>query len=455
MLQELLSSISEFAMNGTSPETRLANQLIPESNKNGFETFFVISPAVVYSFLAVYLETRFNLKKNLCFVLEIFIIIVPEILGMTLLSNYSHAIWYALFACMLLLICLNRRIFQATDETVFDTKFITNTRSTINILSVIAILAVDFGVFPSRFHKTHMVGYSVMDAGVGMYVFANGIVSPESRELKNPVLKSVKGSLALLIVGIGRLIMTRLFHYHVPVGEYGVHWNFFITLAVTKVFTSFFLNIVNVKYIYINAIVLLCAHEMLLESGLKQFVFDEFPRDNFIKANKEGIVSSLGFVILYLFSVYFGYILQMKKRKQSTVAVVKKHLIGGCAALLCSVIFEHFFGISRRVANAAYICWILFLGISSQVFYFLIETAQKAIFNGDSPALQVPYINDAVNFNGLAFFLVGNLLTGFVNLTIDTRAYETLDSLLIVLTYMIVNLLVVGFLYARGVRLKF
>ena len=49
------------------------------------------------------------------------------------------------------------------------------------------------------------------------------------------LLKAVKDVLPLLFLGMARLYITRLTGYHVSLLEYGLHWNFFFTLAVVKV----------------------------------------------------------------------------------------------------------------------------------------------------------------------------------------------------------------------------
>jgi phosphatidylinositol glycan class W len=43
---------------------------------------------------------------------------------------------------------------------------------------------VDFGVFPRKFAKTEMFGTSVMDMGVGAFIFASAIVSRQTRRLR-------------------------------------------------------------------------------------------------------------------------------------------------------------------------------------------------------------------------------------------------------------------------------
>uniref|UniRef100_A0A6P7F052 Phosphatidylinositol-glycan biosynthesis class W protein n=1 Tax=Diabrotica virgifera virgifera TaxID=50390 RepID=A0A6P7F052_DIAVI len=445
--------LPEFFWNTTIPEI-ITSSSIPIRNRAGFETIAVILPSFFYSLIIVVLETYISLKTSSKFVLELATIVLPITLGMTLLSEYSNLMIgvLSIFSALLLGVSYKKRTSTKKSES-FHTSFITNSRSTINILSVIAILAVDFDIFPSRFTKMDTLGYSLMDTGVGLYVFANGIVSPESRGVKNPISKSIKGSLPLFLIGSARFVLTKLFHYHVPEGEYGVHWNFFITLAVTKLFTSFLLNVFSIRNIYVNATMLTLAHQILLVCGLQEFVFEDFKRDNFVKANKEGLVSSIGFISLYLYSVHFGYVLDLKNKNQKFSSVFKKFVIAILLFLTLSVAFQQTFGISRRVANAAYVFWILFIGIFMTGLFYILQTIQIAIF-GPTRVVLVSYIFEAVNHNGLVFFLIANVLTGVINMSMNTRKVDTIPALLIVMGYMTVNCLVVAVLYSRGFKLK-
>ncbi|KAG5900699.1 hypothetical protein JTB14_038217 [Gonioctena quinquepunctata] len=426
-----------------------------DPNETGYETILVILPSFFYTSLTLLLESSTNAQKKSYFVLEFLILITPMILGMTLLAEYTNVVLISLVAVFVLLLKLKYRsaAVKRTEIDGLQTFFITNARSTINTLSVIAILAVDFNVFPRHFAKTSNFGYSLMDTGVGLFLYSNGIVAPEAMNKKNSISKSLKSSLPLFVLGSARFILTKLLSYHVPISEYGVHWNFFITLGVTKIFTSFFLNVFPVKHIYISAILLITAHQVLLQNGLQKFVLeDHYDRGTFIKANKEGIVSNFGYVALYLFSVYFGYVLNLTKKNQTKYKLCLKIFLGAFLFLALSVVFQQFFGISRRLANTAYCFWILFIGIFMTGLFYVLQIMQESIFG--KKAVYTPYIFEAVNYNGLVFFLVGNVLTGLVNMSMYTREKDNYTGVLVVTLYMLVNCGVVGLLYWKSWKLK-
>merc|ERR1712020_278399 len=84
--------------------------------------------------------------------------------------------------------------------------FVSNHRAIMIIFTTIAILAVDFPVFPRRFAKTETFGYGLMDLGVGSFTFANGLVSAEARQVDKSLTQNLSGCVPLLILGALRLI---------------------------------------------------------------------------------------------------------------------------------------------------------------------------------------------------------------------------------------------------------
>jgi len=128
-----------------------------------------------------------------------------------------------------------------------------------------AILAVDFSPFDRAYAKTEAFGTSLMDLGVGMFVFSSGITSrwARGRELqcaakyrrrkhrrsgsecsdedddddvvvedKNPtLLEQLPINLPAVVLGLARFVVMRSVNYQEHASEYGAQWNFYLTLA--------------------------------------------------------------------------------------------------------------------------------------------------------------------------------------------------------------------------------
>lgn len=462
---ELRLSTTKFLDIGNFLKVDLLNfplsHVPPNDARDATETFLLILPSFFYMCLAVLLSSLISpQKKVLAFIVEFLVIVIPIILNVTVFSIYVTNIVFivSLILGLHLLITLTYLCYKPRSDikqkksNLHKKDYITNVRSTINIISVVAILAVDFKSFPSRFSKTSKTGFSLMDVGVGLYVFANGVVAPEVRGKKDPIKSSIKGSAILIIVGLLRLILTKLTHYHVSEIEYGVHWNFFITLGVTRILTSCLLNVVKVKFVFLNAICLTLAYETLLQLFLKDWIFSD-DRSTLIAANKEGLVSTIGYIALYLFALYFSYNL---KQTDSSYRKTNFKFFISCALALtvtyfCSVNLE----VSRRLANAGYISWILFIGIVMMWLFYLAEKFQTNFFKHRlENYICAPYIYEGINYNGLLFFLIANVLTGLVNLSISTKKVDNFASIIILSVYMFINCYTVFVLYTKELRLK-
>lgn len=123
--------------------------------------------------------------------------------------------------------------------------YVSNLMSSLLLATMVAILAVDFRVFPRRLGKTELYGWSLMDVGVGGFIAINAALSPEARHALEGfsagrrMWKSFKSSLPLLVLGFIRLGLVKASNYQEHETEYGRHWNFFFTIAFTKVSVSF------------------------------------------------------------------------------------------------------------------------------------------------------------------------------------------------------------------------
>jgi len=213
--------------------------------------------------LSIAVDIIFKLKAmifffcSMVFVVDYITLILPVLLGFTVLADHINMLLFtclslslgALFVCSLRSSKTQKHQHLQTILSSDMSKkrpFIGDFRAYVLIATAIAILAVDFVIFPRRFAKAETYGSGLMDAGVGAFVLSNAIVSPEARGVASsdtsfisPVARSFKSSLPLLVLGVARLISVKGTDYQEHVSEYGIHWNFFFTLFVVKVIKPF------------------------------------------------------------------------------------------------------------------------------------------------------------------------------------------------------------------------
>ena len=125
--------------------------------------------------------------------------------------------------------------------------YLTLTRTFVNLITAIAILAVDFRMFPRRLAKTETFGSGLMDIGVGAFLMAHGVTAPEVRQSQSSglgtmslsylklVMATMKQVFPLLLLGLFRVIIIKFIGYQEHASEYGTHWNFFFTIATVRV----------------------------------------------------------------------------------------------------------------------------------------------------------------------------------------------------------------------------
>lgn len=372
---------------------------------------------------------------------------------------------------------------------------ITLFRSWISIITCVCILAVDFHIFPRRFAKTEVYGTGLMDTGVGLFVVSNAIVSPEARS-KFHSKAGIAGRLSFItvtciatwplwLVGMMRLIAVKMIGYQEHVSEYGVHWNFFFTLATVRILSSFVIAVTSKKFcLFLSVFCILFYQFMLLDPVYN--MTDVLLNDNrlgFLLANKEGICSCLGYLSLYFAAVHLGSFL-FKPRYPCVrvwlIVILQLFLLSVFAWFVTHIANNMVQPISRRFANLAYVAWVMSMSYSliamailSIVLIILCShykdiapelvpdkcllRYEKSIdvnaveYNPPPPTL---CLVTAVNQNQLFYFLLSNLCTGIVNVLFHTLNTPDTSAFSIISFYMLVTLSFIWILHTRQSNLK-
>ncbi|KAI0839313.1 GPI-anchored wall transfer protein 1 [Hypoxylon sp. FL0890] len=336
---------------------------------------------------------------------------------------------------------------------VLSTKpFLTTYRGSMLVLTCLAILAVDFRLFPRRFAKVETWGTSLMDVGVGSFVFSAGIVAarPVLKEraegrttpLLQRILYSMRHSLPLLVLGVIRLISVKGLDYAEHVTEYGVHWNFFFTLGFLPPFVALFQSAVKIIPSYTALAILIgVLYQFVLEStNLKAFILVA-PRTDLFSMNREGIFSFIGYLAIFLAGQDTGMFVlprSINPRSGTSNSTQRITLLLTMAVWTLNWSILYFFSthykygagldVSRRLANLPYILWIAAFNSAQLLACCAIETVFfPSFYNAtDAKTEQEDYeiatsrVLRSFNRNGLAIFLLANLLTGLVNMTVPT-----------------------------------
>lgn len=352
--------------------------------------------------------------------------------------------------------------------------FLTVYRGSMMVITCIAILAVDFRIFPRRFAKVENWGTSLMDLGVGSFVFSSGLVSAR-QVLKDHFAKKAPSTLAvrmkgamrssapLIVLGFVRLAMVKGVDYAEHVTEYGVHWNFFFTLGFLPPLLALLQSIptgsLDLTWLYtLLALGVGVTYQTVLEStGLQKYVLiGDRNAYGLLGQNKEGISSFSGYLAIFLAGMATGmYLLPSTASKNKLFKTLCSWSVAW-VFLFCAVnqYWGLGVGISRRLANLPYFLWIVAFNTCQLAAFYSVERFFYDGCQGDSYEMAVPKILEAFNANGLAVFLVANLLTGAVNVSINTLTVGRGAAVAILLGYVgVLTVLAVG-LDRSGVRIK-
>nr|XP_004664592.1 phosphatidylinositol-glycan biosynthesis class W protein isoform X2 [Jaculus jaculus]XP_045014613.1 phosphatidylinositol-glycan biosynthesis class W protein isoform X2 [Jaculus jaculus]XP_045014614.1 phosphatidylinositol-glycan biosynthesis class W protein isoform X2 [Jaculus jaculus] len=446
------------------------------------------------------------------FFLDFVVLIVPLVTTLTILSSFvliEHLTILACGAWLFYQIYQRRTCYARVPVQKILEKFLTISlesdhnpvitcyRVINSVFTAIAILAVDFPLFPRRLAKTELYGTGAMDFGVGGFIFGTAMVCPEVRRKHidgfrlNYFRKSLYSVWPLVVLGVGRLVLTKSIDYQEHVTEYGVHWNFFFTIIVVKLVTSLLLIIFPLDKSWIVAISIAVLYQLALDlTPLKRLILygtdGSGTRVGFLNANREGIISTLGYVAIHMAGVQTGLcVLKKRTHIRDWMKVASGLLLVAVSFFIAlHVVQVNVEVVSRRMANLAFCMWITassLMLLSCLLLSDIILSFAKFLIKGalvpcSWKLSQLPATNTkhsgslvleaekrelclclitALNRNQLLFFLLSNITTGLINLTVDTLHSSTLWALLILGFYMFINCLVIYILYLQGKIIKF
>lgn len=278
------------------------------SGGNELEIIFTVCWPILYALARNLFPKCFGGKRS--FIFEFVTLILPIILLFTWPS-----VMYAVVPIVVSILAVNvaAGLLNGRNKSGYSTLVdeasqknpIDNCRASIMTMVTLAILAVDFNVFPRRFAKTETFGFSLMDFGVGLVVFSFAFTSGRNL-IKNPKMVQKKSILGLLIdtfkanfllfaLGFARFLMVRRTDYYVNAGEYGVHWNFFITLWVISILLKLSNHFLKVSLHLAGVLVAVFYQMMLSLTPLQNYILysDRVPT-SFLSLNREGIWSLAG-----------------------------------------------------------------------------------------------------------------------------------------------------------------
>ena len=384
--------------------------------------------------------------------------------------------------------------------------FITTYRGAMMISTCTSILAVDFpSVFPRRFAKTESFGTSLMDLGVGSFVFAAGIVAARQqiKEQKSgsPSIAArfqhgMRHSLPLVVLGLIRLWSVKGLDYAEHVSEYGVHWNFFFTLAIFPLANALLQPLIKYFPSYgLLAFLIAIGWEIALNMvyDLKRYItLSERIPGNWMSQNREGVYSLIGYLAIFIAGMGIGTgILPRDEEPPAETKAKDDESDDEDAAWLASVLgaeaekreaqkaqslpfgpkpglpkttfwhlvkwtviwflinvwaFWHYgprLVASRRMANLAYVVWVCGFNTAQLLLFNMIENVLfPNLYEGKDKKTERQRVQDATsrvmrafNRNGLALFLAANLLTGAINMGMQTLHMEEIQAMVVLVAY--------------------
>ena len=146
--------------------------------------------------------------------------------------------------------------------------------------------------------------------------------------------------------------------------------------------------------------------------------------ESFYRSNQEGIYSCIGYFSIFTGSAAFTSIF-LKTTNHNNNRQLYNNLVKACCFWTLCFIFNPSTP-SRRLANSGYVTWIFALCYYCWLMVFFLT----------QHLTQIPVIIDKLNTHQMGAFLLANLLTGMVNMAIDTYKCTAIQAFLVLFVYL-------------------
>ncbi|SCP05111.1 GPI-anchored wall transfer protein 1, putative [Plasmodium ovale] len=436
-------------------------------------TYYIYTFLLLFS-LCIYVEKSLlivfpSLRKHEIGV-TLCVLFVPSILFLYFYFYFTLARVVAMYLILYLLFSLRRRKVEESSASsgkhvseIITTAAVTtpgtaeyeillNIRLVNMCITYLCIFGVDFFFFPKHFAKSAYYGNTLMDLGVG------ACISTSAYAMSRKVFKCVKlrrkiieiKHIILFSLGIARFLAIKLFKYNYSLTEYGMHWNFFLTLFCTFVISNILLKLLNGKKgtIFLISIISIFFYELYIyQFDVHNYLLLERERSNIFSLNREGIFNAIGSINLYLFSHYLWGVLLTYRHFTIKVPIQLFHN-------LCKVKKRHYnvhFSIILFAASFSFYIFHHFLNsfgnysvrILCNANYIFVTTSVSLYASGLSYLVEENLLTEKVNVtilekinnNTLVVFLFCNILLGFFNILFQPLLYPLIFVIMILISY--------------------
>ncbi|SBT77767.1 GPI-anchored wall transfer protein 1, putative [Plasmodium ovale] len=438
-------------------------------------TYYIYTFVLLFS-LCIYVEKSLliafpSLRKHEIGV-TLCVLFVPSILFLYFYFYFTLPRVVAVYVILYLLFSLRRRKVEESASSAWSGKHASEITATEGVttpgtaeyeillnmrlvnmcITYLCIFGVDFFFFPKHFAKSAYYGNTLMDLGVG------ACISTSAYAMSRKVFKCVKRRrkiieikhIILFSLGIARFLAIKLFKYNYSLTEYGIHWNFFLTLCFTFVISNILLILLNGKKgtIFLISMISIFFYELCIyQFDVHNYLLSERERSNIFSQNREGIFNAIGSINLYLFSHYLWGVLITYRHITIKVPIQFFHNIYKVKKRYYTV---HFSIILFAASLSFYIFHLLLNSIGNysvrilcNANYIFVTTSVSLYASGLSYFVEENILSEKINItilekinnNTLIVFLFCNVLLGFYNILFQPLLYPLIFVIMILISY--------------------